>query len=135
MDQFMKRAAELENRGNIEEDSLRQGKSLLQDLVGFDITCAIDDTISEGEAHLENQAPTSTSHSHNNRVLASKISDHLNAGNMEFDPTVDDDETITAFQPHILHKPHKPFPVAMVNRYPKGSKCLIYISVCLKARS
>lgn len=30
-------------------------------------------------------------------------------------------EVAEGFHPHILHKSHKPFPIAMVNRAPRGS--------------
>ena len=36
----------------------------------------------------------------------------------------DDNETWDDFRPHILHDPHDPVPIAIVNRWPTGSKPL-----------
>lgn len=38
----------------------------------------------------------------------------------EIGATVEDSDGIDTFQPHVLHKPHKPFPIALVNRKPQG---------------
>ena len=35
--------------------------------------------------------------------------------------TLPDGVDIEDFTPHIVHKPHDPFPIAMVNRKPRGS--------------
>ena len=43
-------------------------------------------------------------------------------------------EVAEGFHPHILHKPHKPFPIAMVNRAPRGS-ALIFLFVLREKRS
>lgn len=36
--------------------------------------------------------------------------------------TVEDSDDLDTFQPHIIHAPHKPFPIAMTSRKPHGSK-------------
>lgn len=51
-----------------------------------------------------------------------EISKHLNAGNMDVLGTAEDDNALEDFSPHIMHQPHKPFPMAMVNRHPRGSE-------------
>lgn len=40
--------------------------------------------------------------------------------------TVEDSDDLDTFQPHIIHAPHKPFPIAMTSRKPHGSKFLSY---------
>lgn len=52
-----------------------------------------------------------------------KITTHLNEGNSEATATTEDESLVKDFRPHILHQPHKPCPMAMVNRKPRGSKC------------
>ncbi|GJJ09337.1 hypothetical protein Clacol_003559 [Clathrus columnatus] len=51
---------------------------------------------------------------------AQAVANHLNAGMQQTEPTALD-EVAEGFHPHILHKPHKPFPIVMVNRGPRGS--------------
>lgn len=34
--------------------------------------------------------------------------------------TVEDSDELDNFRPHIVHKPHDPFPIAMCNRKPHG---------------
>jgi len=48
------------------------------------------------------------------------IANHLNAGMQDTKPTAPL-EAAEGFHPHILHKPRKPFPIAMVNRAPHGT--------------
>jgi hypothetical protein len=36
--------------------------------------------------------------------------------------TVEDNDQLDDFSPHVIHQPHKPFPIAMVNRKPHGSE-------------
>jgi hypothetical protein len=49
---------------------------------------------------------------------------HADAGALsEAWATVEDSDHLDTFAPHVLHKPHKPFPIAMVNRRPHGSEC------------
>jgi len=48
------------------------------------------------------------------------IANHLNAGIQHTRPSAGP-EVAEGFHPHILHKPHKPFPIAMVNRPPHGT--------------
>lgn len=50
------------------------------------------------------------------------ITAHLNAQNISMKGTATDDDSMDEFRPHILHAPHGPVPIAMVNRMPKGSK-------------
>lgn len=50
------------------------------------------------------------------------ITAHLNAQNITMKGTATDDDSMDEFRPHILHAPHGPVPIAMVNRMPKGSK-------------
>ncbi len=46
---------------------------------------------------------------------------HADAGALsEAWATVEDSDHLDDFAPHVLHKPHKPFPVAMANRKPHG---------------
>ncbi|KAI0061253.1 hypothetical protein BV25DRAFT_770703 [Artomyces pyxidatus] len=53
---------------------------------------------------------------------AAGIAEHLNAGNIVLEATVDDDDDLLSdFRPHILHEPHPPCPIAMVNRNPVGT--------------
>lgn len=40
--------------------------------------------------------------------------------------TVEDNDELDDFSPHVLHKPHTPFPIAMVSRKPHGSKSYRY---------
>lgn len=56
------------------------------------------------------------------RVAA--ITKHLNAANLHEQGTAPDDEYLDDFKPHILHSPHAPVPIAMVNRAPRGSEYL-----------
>ena len=56
--------------------------------------------------------------SENSRVSA--ITKHLNAAILNECGTVKDDELTDEFQPHIIHVPHKPVPIALVNRSPTG---------------
>ena len=50
------------------------------------------------------------------------ITKHLNAATLHEKGTVEDDDLLDDFRPHILHKPHPPCPMAMVNRAPRGSE-------------
>ncbi|KIM79061.1 hypothetical protein PILCRDRAFT_823914 [Piloderma croceum F 1598] len=56
----------------------------------------------------------------NGKLLA--ITKHLNT-NLQPDTkaTLPDGVDMEDFSPHIIHKPHAPFPIAMVNRKPRGS--------------
>ena len=56
---------------------------------------------------------------------AALIAKHLNTGKIDLDATVDvdDEDDMDGFRPHILHHPHSPCPIAMVNRRPTGSGC------------
>ncbi|KAL8281193.1 hypothetical protein RQP46_006551 [Phenoliferia psychrophenolica] len=50
------------------------------------------------------------------------LSKALNAGALaKVEATIDDESLIDDFKPHMIHKAHKPFPIAMVNRGPHGS--------------
>ena len=39
---------------------------------------------------------------------------------------MEDSDDLDTFQPHIIHAPHKPFPIAMTSRKPHGSKSLCH---------
>ncbi|KAI5115003.1 hypothetical protein M0805_001512, partial [Coniferiporia weirii] len=56
---------------------------------------------------------------HLGRVAA--ITEHLNATKFEGKGTATDDASMGEFRPHIMHAPHSPVPIAMVNRAPKGT--------------
>ncbi|GAA5983494.1 hypothetical protein JCM10908_000308 [Rhodotorula pacifica] len=50
------------------------------------------------------------------------LSKALNAGAIsKIDAAIDNEELIRDFKPHLLHKAHTPFPIALVNRRPHGS--------------
>ncbi|BGP24735.1 hypothetical protein Rt10032_c02g1161 [Rhodotorula toruloides] len=50
------------------------------------------------------------------------LSKALNAGALaKIDAAIDDETLIHDFKPHLLHKAHEPFPIALVNRRPHGS--------------
>ncbi|GHJ89197.1 hypothetical protein NliqN6_5599 [Naganishia liquefaciens] len=49
------------------------------------------------------------------------LSEKFNAGALsEAWATVEDSDDLDTFQPHIIHAPHKPFPIAMTSRKPHG---------------
>ncbi|THG96576.1 hypothetical protein EW145_g7754 [Phellinidium pouzarii] len=56
---------------------------------------------------------------HQDRVAA--ITTHLNATKFDGKGTVPDDASLDDFRPHMMHAPHAPVPIAMVNRAPKGT--------------
>jgi hypothetical protein len=45
--------------------------------------------------------------------------------------TVEDNDQLDDFSPHVVHQPHKPFPIAMVNRKPHGSELILLQIICL----
>ncbi|GJN90674.1 hypothetical protein Rhopal_003686-T1 [Rhodotorula paludigena] len=50
------------------------------------------------------------------------LSKALNAGALaKVDAAIDDEKLIHDFKPHMLHRRHEPFPIALVNRRPHGS--------------
>ncbi|TKA56925.1 hypothetical protein B0A53_01326 [Rhodotorula sp. CCFEE 5036] len=50
------------------------------------------------------------------------LSKALNAGAIsKIDAAIDNEDLIRDFKPHMLHKAHEPFPIALVNRRPHGS--------------
>ncbi|CEQ39639.1 SPOSA6832_01187, partial [Sporobolomyces salmonicolor] len=50
------------------------------------------------------------------------LSKALNAGALaKIEAAIDDETLIHDFKPHMLHKGHEPFPIALVNRRPHGS--------------
>ncbi|KDR78755.1 hypothetical protein GALMADRAFT_244306 [Galerina marginata CBS 339.88] len=52
----------------------------------------------------------------------SAITKHLNTTlQPDTKATLPDGVDLEDFQPHIIHKPHDPFPIAMVNRKPRGA--------------
>ena len=42
----------------------------------------------------------------------------------------DDGDIRSDFRPHLLHDPHQPVPIALVNRYPTGSRPFPFILSC-----
>ncbi|TFK48298.1 hypothetical protein OE88DRAFT_1684974, partial [Heliocybe sulcata] len=49
------------------------------------------------------------------------LSQALNAGTIRAtDANIDDDTLLEDFRPHVIHKAHDPFPIALVNRKPHG---------------
>ncbi|KAI0317533.1 hypothetical protein OF83DRAFT_1171920 [Amylostereum chailletii] len=52
---------------------------------------------------------------------AAGIAMHLNFGKLDLEATVKDSDILNEFRPHILHEPHAPCPMAMVNRQPIGT--------------
>ncbi|KAM0753164.1 hypothetical protein T439DRAFT_311834 [Meredithblackwellia eburnea MCA 4105] len=68
----------------------------------------------------DRQRTDSTASVRSARLIA--LSKALNAGALsKVEATIDDDHLIDDFKPHMIHKAHKPFPIAMVNRGPHGS--------------
>jgi hypothetical protein len=57
-----------------------------------------------------------------NGASVQNITSHLNEGNPKAAAATDDYSIMKDFRPHILHRPHKPCPIAMVNRQPRGSE-------------
>ncbi|KAL5533428.1 hypothetical protein ACEPAF_5204 [Sanghuangporus sanghuang] len=55
------------------------------------------------------------------RSRAEAITKHLNGHKLKILGTVEDNDSLNDFQPHIMHSPHDPVPIAMVNRLPKGT--------------
>jgi hypothetical protein len=55
-------------------------------------------------------------------VTAAEVAKRLNIGKVQLDATVED-AGVADFKPYILHQPHPPCPIAMVNRKPAGSEC------------
>ena len=67
-----------------------------------------------------------TRHKDGGLVFNSLSERHTSKNNASNGTTLPDDgtETWDDFRPHILHDPHDPVPIAIVNRWPTGSKCL-----------
>lgn len=86
-------------------------------------------------AQQGNEAPGQQSHDgvadggekKTNENLAAAIAQHLNAGDTDLEASAADDETMGEFRPHILHAPHDPVPIVMVNRPPTGSEFIVFI--------
>ncbi|BGP32210.1 hypothetical protein JCM10296v2_003990 [Rhodotorula toruloides] len=75
---------------------------------------------------LEPTSPASPNGDSNKGTASSArlaaLSKALNAGALaKIDAAIDDETLIHDFKPHLLHKEHKPFPIALVNRRPHGS--------------
>ncbi|KAL5511953.1 hypothetical protein ACEPAH_5172 [Sanghuangporus vaninii] len=71
-----------------------------------------------GPEVLRSEADSSSS---GRRSRAEAITKHLNGHKSKVLGTVEDDDSLDDFQPHIIHSPHDPVPIAMVNRLPKGT--------------
>jgi phosphatidylserine/phosphatidylglycerophosphate/cardiolipin synthase-like enzyme len=57
----------------------------------------------------------------NGLVSSSENAELLDAGEVDCTAQSSDDDFLDDFFPHILHEPHKPVPIAMVNRGPTGT--------------
>lgn len=92
------------------------------------------DTNSNSNTHLDDpsqsqsQSPTSITPSQTSQSQSqiSNIVQHLNAGAQDTQATIQDSDIAKGstgeFSPHIMHKAHKPVPIVMVNRVPRGSE-------------
>ena len=49
--------------------------------------------------------------------------------------TVEDSDELDNFQPHVIHKPHAPVPVAMCCRKPHGCGSISHTSFCREQQS
>jgi hypothetical protein len=56
-----------------------------------------------------------------NQSRLARISKRLNTNLQSTKGTLPETVEVADFRPHILHAPHKPFPIALVNRKPRGS--------------
>ena len=71
----------------------------------------------KGGSSILSSAGPPGSHTPRQRALSSV----LNAGALsEAWSTVEDTDVLDEFNPHVLHKKHNPFPIALVNRKPHG---------------
>ncbi|EJD06160.1 uncharacterized protein FOMMEDRAFT_104658 [Fomitiporia mediterranea MF3/22] len=75
------------------------------------------DRVTDGPEILKSEETSSSTSSR--RVEA--ITKHLNAATLHEQGTADDDESMDEFRPHVMHASHRPVPMAMVNRAPKGT--------------
>ncbi|GAA5870874.1 hypothetical protein JCM1840_002715 [Sporobolomyces johnsonii] len=67
-------------------------------------------------------SPSSPSKGTSSSARLAALSKALNAGALaKIDAAIDDETLIHDFKPHMLHKGHQPFPIALVNRRPHGS--------------
>jgi hypothetical protein len=74
---------------------------------------------------MRSHSPISDSNSRgvgNGLVSSSETAELLDAGEVDSAIQDSDDDFLGDFFPHILHEPHIPVPIAMVNRRPTGSK-------------
>ncbi|GAA5893943.1 uncharacterized protein JCM6883_003679 [Sporobolomyces salmoneus] len=67
-------------------------------------------------------SPTSPSKGTASSARLAALSKALNAGALtEIEAAIEDESLIDDFKPHMLHRAHKPCPIALVNRRPHGS--------------
>ncbi|KZP08421.1 phospholipase D active site motif protein [Athelia psychrophila] len=88
---------------------------------GYDVDHATEKRNGEGGMHADTGAGgEGAGEVRADKLLA--ITKHLNT-NLQPDTkaTLPDGVDMEDFSPHIVHAPHAPFPIAMVNRKPKGS--------------
>ncbi|KDQ09583.1 hypothetical protein BOTBODRAFT_178962 [Botryobasidium botryosum FD-172 SS1] len=59
-----------------------------------------------------------------NKSRGAEITKLLNAdGKYDATTAPNDEASLDDFMPHIMHEPHDPVPIAMVNRHPQGKPC------------
>ncbi|GAA5844297.1 hypothetical protein JCM3766R1_002902 [Sporobolomyces carnicolor] len=67
-------------------------------------------------------SPASPSKGTSSSARLAALSKALNAGALtEIEAAIEDESLIDDFKPHMLHRAHKPCPIALVNRRPHGS--------------
>ncbi|GAA5925237.1 uncharacterized protein JCM15063_004964 [Sporobolomyces koalae] len=67
-------------------------------------------------------SPTSPTKGTSSSARLAALSKALNAGALtEIQAAIEDENLISDFKPHMLHRSHKPCPIALVNRRPHGS--------------
>ncbi|GAA6064331.1 hypothetical protein JCM10212_003576 [Sporobolomyces blumeae] len=70
----------------------------------------------------DSNAPLEASKGTASSTRLAALSKALNAGALtEIQAAIVDESLIDDFKPHMLHRAHKPFPIALVNRRPHGS--------------
>ncbi|KAI0050745.1 hypothetical protein FA95DRAFT_1535710 [Auriscalpium vulgare] len=84
---------------------------------------ALDDHTRTADADLADAAKTEDHRITEGDNGAAEIARRLNIGKNDLAATVEDGDgsVLSDFRPHILHEPHAPCPIAMVNRNPTGT--------------
>ncbi|GAA6008146.1 hypothetical protein JCM11491_001901 [Sporobolomyces phaffii] len=79
-------------------------------------------TTQTGNVPTSPTSPTSPSKGTASSARLAALSKALNAGALtEIQAAIEDESLIDDFKPHMLHRAHKPCPIALVNRRPHGS--------------